>query len=144
MSEVQVVCAECGKRTEIAEEPVVVWPGPSGGLLCQQCHLSRRPQASRRNPRGLGRVRSWLSNGGTASLGAFLLSGCATWEAVGAFFSGAGKAVVDAAPEITEDALSGNWLPAAVGLGVTAIVGGALEAKRRRRKRRLAAERNPA
>ena len=71
------------------------------------------------------------------------LAGCKTWEAVRAFFSGASEAVVEAAPELAEDALSGNWLPAAVGLGVTAIVGGALEVSRRRRKKRLAAERNP-
>jgi hypothetical protein len=71
--------------------------------------------------------------GGTMSLG--VLSGCKTLEAVRVFFTGASKAVGDAAPEITEDALSGNWMSAAVGLGVTAIVGGVLELKRRKRKR---------
>jgi len=87
------------------------------------------PQASKRNS-----PEAWLWCGGLTGLGVFLLCGC---ELVQAFFFGAGQAAADAAPEITEDALSGNWLSAAVGLVVTAIVGGVLEVKRRKRKREL-------
>lgn len=89
------------------------------------------PQAFKRTPRGLAVV---ALIGGTMSLGV-LLSGCQTWEAVTTFFSGAGDAVVEAAPSALEEAATGNWMSAVVGLAVTAVVGGVLELKRRKRKR---------